>query len=212
MLALHRRRFIAGLASLLASACARDAPPPRAGREDRSKEARLLDKVNQFAPAKLTADVSHLPEGERAALGKLIAAARWMDPIFDRQVFAGYPVLRDKLTADTSEEGRLKLIYFLLMRGPWDRQAHFEPFAIETPRPEGAGFYPEDMTSQEFHQWTASHPEQRAELESGFTVIKREGGKLRAVPYGEVYAEWLDPAAAELRAAAKLTANASLRR
>jgi hypothetical protein len=211
VLALHRRRFIAGLASILASACARDAPPPRAGRADRSKEARLLDKVNQFAPAKLTADVSHLPEGERAALDKLIAAARWMDPIFDRQVFAGYPVLRDKLTADTSEEGRLKLIYFLLMRGPWDRQAHFEPFAIETPRPEGAGFYPEDMTADEIRRYIEAHPGEREALESLCSIIRREGGSLVATPYSKAYAEWLEPAAALLREAAGLTAEPSLR-
>src|SRR5687768_4601204 len=47
--------------------------------------ARLNEKIAQFTPAKLDADVSKLPAPERAALEKLIAAARLMDPIFDRQ-------------------------------------------------------------------------------------------------------------------------------
>jgi hypothetical protein len=210
VLTLSRRRFSAGLAALLASACARDAPAPRAGREQ-PKEARLLAKVNQFAPAKLTADVSHLPAGERAALDKLIAAARWMDPIFDRQAYAGYPALRDKLAADTSEEGRLKLAYFDLMRGPWDRQAHFEPFAIETPRPEGAGFYPEDMTADEIRRYLEARPAERSRIEHLCTVIRREGDSLAAIPYSEAYAEWLKPSAALLREAADLTREPSLR-
>lgn len=210
VLTLSRRRFSAGLAALLASACARDAPAPRAGREQ-PKEARLLAKVNQFAPAKLTADVSHLPAGERAALDKLIAAARWMDPIFDRQAYAGYPALRDKLAADTSEEGRLKLAYFDLMRGPWDRQAHFEPFAIETPRPEGAGFYPEDMTADEIRRYLEARPAERPRIENLCTVIRREGDSLAAIPYSEAYAEWLKPSAALLREAADLTREPSLR-
>jgi hypothetical protein len=210
VLTLSRRRFSAGLAALLASACARDAPAPRAGREQ-PKEARLLAKVNQFAPAKLTADVSHLPAGERAALDKLIAAARWMDPIFDRQAYAGYPALRDKLAADTSEEGRLKLAYFDLMRGPWDRQAHFEPFAIETPRPEGAGFYPEDMTADEIRRYLEARPAERPRIEHLCTVIRREGDSLAAIPYSEAYAEWLKPSAALLREAADLTREPSLR-
>jgi hypothetical protein len=210
VLTLSRRRFSAGLAALLASACARDAPAPRAGREQ-PKEARLLAKVNQFAPAKLTADVSHLPAGERAALDKLIAAARWINPIFDRQAYAGYPALRDKLAADTSEEGRLKLAYFDLMRGPWDRQAHFEPFAIETPRPEGAGFYPEDMTADEIRRYLEARPAERPRIEHLCTVIRREGDSLAAIPYSEAYAEWLKPSAALLREAADLTREPSLR-
>ena len=35
--------------------------------------------------------------------------------------------------------------------------------------------------------------------------------RLRAIPYGEVYAEWLDPAAGLLREAADLTESPSLK-
>lgn len=171
----------------------------------------MLDKVNQFAVATLTADVSHLPKEERAALDKLIAAARWMDPIFDRQAYAGNPELRAALAADETQEGRSKLAYFDIMRGPWDRQAHFEPFAIDKPRPDGAGFYPEDMSAEEIRRYLADHPEERARIEGLCTVIRRGAGGLVAVPYSEAYAAWLTPAAALLREACGLTSEPTLK-
>lgn len=179
--------------------------------EAHNKEASLSDKVSQFVPAVLTADVSRLPAGERAALDKLIAAAKRMDPIFDRQAYAGNPRLRAELAADSSPEGRLKLDYFDIMRGPWDRQDHYRPFACSSPRPPGAGFYPEDMTVAELDAWIAAHPEDRERMEGLFTVIVRDGERLRAVPYSEIYSEWLSPSAALLLEAAALTESSTLR-
>lgn len=169
-------------------------------------------RLAQFAIAELTADVSALPESERAALDKLIAAARLMDPIFDRQAWAGNPALREQLARDTSLGGLNKLEFYTLMRGPWDRQDHFAPFAIDRPHPPGAGFYPEDLTAEQFKKWVADHPGDRAAFESLTTVITRDGANLVAKPYSQVYKEWLDPSAALLREAAALTTNKSLKK
>ncbi len=107
----------------------------------RPPTAVLRDKVAQFASAILTANVSTLPPSERKALDLVIDAARQLDPIFDRQAWASNPAHRAKLAADGSELGRLKLAYFDIMRGPWDHQDHFAPFAIDRPHPKGAGFF-----------------------------------------------------------------------
>jgi hypothetical protein len=177
------------------------------------KEVPLLSaKVQQFVPAKLTADVTHLPAAERAALVKLIEAAKLLEPVFDRQAWAGNPTTRERLAADKSPEGQAKLAYFDIMRGPWDRQDHFSPFATDRPHPLGAGFYPEDLTADAFHDWIKKHPGDKERFESLFTVIRREGEKLTAVPYSKAYAAWLGPSAALLREAAALTTNDSLRR
>lgn len=169
-------------------------------------------KVGQFSTAELQADVSALPESERAALDKLIAAARMMDPIFDRQAWVGNPELRETLARDRSEFGVSKLEYFEIMRGPWDRQDHFAPFATKKPHPPGAGFYPEGLTADEFKKWIADHPEDRAAFESLTTLILRDGTGLVAKPYSQAYQEWLGPAAALLREAAALTTNKSLKK
>ncbi len=171
----------------------------------------LSDKVKQFAPARLTADVSHLPETERRALGKLIEASRLLDPVFDRQACADNPEIRERLLADTTPEGRDRLAYFDIMRGPWDRQDHHRPFAVDRPRPPGAGFYPEDLSAAEFHGWVQRHPGDKEAFESLFTLIRRAEGGLAAVPYSQAYAAWLEPASSLLEEAAALTENESLR-
>ena len=173
--------------------------------------APILAKIQQFAPVELSADLSGLPDSERAALDKLIAAARLMDPILDRQSWAGNPALRDKLSRDGAPLARAKLEYFDIMRGPWDRQDHNTPFATEAPHPAGAGFYPEDRSVDEFKKWIADHPDQRAAFESLTTVIERDSLGLRARPYAEAYKQWLGPAAALLREAAELTQNPTLK-
>ncbi len=177
-----------------------------------AEEVPLPIDVQQFAPARLTAEIGHLPASERDALARLIEAARLLDPIFDRQAFAGAPDLRAALAADQTPEGRLRLEYFDIMRGPWDRQDHHRPFAIDRARPPGAGFYPEDLTPGELRAWIDAHPEARPSLESLFTLVRREGSGLVAVPYSRAFAEWLEPAAAKLREAAALTSDPTLRR
>lgn len=172
--------------------------------------AALQARIDQFAVAELTTDLSSLPEPEQAALRTLIEAAKLMDPIFDRQAWAGNPALEAELAKATDPVGKAKHAYFRLMRGPWDRQQHREPFAIDRPWPKGAGFYPEDLTEQEFKDWIAAHPDDAAAFEGLFTVIERTNDGLRARPYHEVYAQWLEPAAAKLREAAGQTQNASL--
>jgi len=191
---------------------AKPAPPPSPVKAPKPpSEAEVLRaKIDRFVVTELTADVSGLPPSERAALDKLIEAARLMDPIFDRQVWAGYPALQAELEKDKSELGLIKLEYFRLMRGPWDRQDHYAPFATALPHPPGAGFYPEDLGADAFKQYVADHPEQRAALESLTTVVARAGDKLEARPYSAEYAEWLGPAAAALEEAAALTRNKSL--
>jgi hypothetical protein len=187
-----------------AASSAQTAPAPP------SQVAALTAKIAKFAPIALTADVSKLADGDRKALDKIIAAARLMDPIFDRQAWAGNPALRGTLAKNTSEEGKLRLRYFDLMRGPWDRQNEFAPFATDHPRPKGAGFYPEDMTVAEFHALEAARPNEKPALESTTTIVKREGEALIAVGYHTAYADWLTASAALLVEASKLTADKKL--
>ena len=171
----------------------------------------LRARIAQFVPAVITADLSSLPDAEKRALDKIIAAARLLEPVFDRQAWAGNVALRAKLAEDSSDHGKLVLAYFDRMRGPWDRQDHFRPFATDKERPPGAGFYPEDLSADAFKAYVATHPEQKDALEGLTTVVVREGDQLKAVPYGRAYAQWLAPAATLLVEAAGLTQNRSLK-
>lgn len=199
----------------------KDAAPKAVAKEDAPKDANkaagkakrsFSERVGQFAVAELTADVSGLPESERKALDELIEASKLLDPVFDRQAWAGNPALDAELSKATDAEGKPKYAYFKMMRGPWDRQADHEPFAIATPRPAGGGFYPEDLTEDDFHAYVKAHPDQKDALQSLFTVVTRNGDALETTPFSKAYAQWLDPSAEHLRTAAGLTKNASLRK
>jgi hypothetical protein len=184
--------------------------PPAEVRHATPDDSALRAMLGQFVPAVITADVSTLPPSEKKALDATIAAARLLDPVFDRQAWTGNPALRARLAEDGSDHGKLVLAYFDVMRGPWDRQDHFKPFAFDRPHPPGAGFYPEDLTADGFKAYVVAHPAAKVSLESLTTVVGRRGEELEATPYSKAYAEWLQPAAARLMEAAAATKNKSL--
>ncbi len=188
------------------------ATAPKQNTSPASSGSALGAKIAQFAPADLSADISALPESEKKALMKIIEASKLLDPIFDRQAWSKNPELQAELEKDTSAGGQEKLAYFKIMRGPWDRQDHFKPFAVESPRPEGGGYYPDDLSADDFKAYVKANPDQKAQLESLFTVVRREGDKMVAIPYSKAYKQWLEPAAKLLNEAAALTTNESLKK
>jgi hypothetical protein len=174
----------------------------------------LKTRLDRFAPASITSDISRLTEGDREALAKLFEAANILDKIYTRQVWSGNEALRETLEADTSPEGALRLKYFNINMSPWSGIDHNEPFIDGVPkRLAGANYYPEDMTKEEFAAWleTLSDPEKQ-KATGFFHVVRRASDrKLMLVPYNEEYKEFLEPASKLLREAAALTTNASLK-
>ena len=73
------------------------------------------------------------------------------------------------------------------MRGPWDRQDHEKPFAVQFPKPVGAGFYPEDTDEATWTEYLKRHPEKASRLNHLFTMVERkEEGDLIARNYSKV--------------------------
>jgi hypothetical protein len=183
--------------------------------ETKSSGSPLSAQIRQYAPTQLKADTSHLSENDRKALDKLIEAAKLFDPLFLRQVWSGNDALRKRLEGDTSPEGRERLHYFLINKGPWSRNEKNQPFIDGVPheKPPQAGFYPDEMTKDEFNSWLNTVSEQDKKRATGFFTVIRRGpdGKLKIVPYHEEYREFLEPAAKLLREAADLTTNATLK-
>jgi hypothetical protein len=172
----------------------------------------IVERRAQFVRQVLEADVSHLSDGDRAAVGHLVEAARIMDEVFRVQVWRGNPGFAEKVA---TLEGPLAIAtqdYFRIMMGPWDRLAEFESFVGDVAHPAGAGYYPDDMSADEFETWLDARPQDREAFTSLHTMIVRSGDGLAAVPYSDFFAEPLARAAEALRAAAAATDNASLRR
>lgn len=190
-------------------------PGPRTtAQSDSAADLSLRAKTRRFAPTVMTANTSRLSLKDRRALRKVIAAARYLDPLFLRQIWSGNEALKKKLEADKSFVGRLRLHYFTINQGPWSQLDNNEPFIGGVPpRPAYANFYPADITKEEFSAWLSTlSPEDKEKATGYFYTIRRAGGgKLKTVPYSEEYREFLDPAAKLLREAAALTTNQTLR-
>ena len=168
-----------------------------------------------FAPVDIGADVASLPRSERAALARIIDAARVMDALFLEQVWAGNPALLLELQGDRSASRQAQLAFFLVNKGPWSRVEGNRPFVPGVPsKPEGAAYYPPDATRDEIAAWIEGlSGDARAAATGFFTVIRRSvDGGLQAVPYSLEYQGPLALAAGHLRAAADLTAEPTLER
>ncbi len=173
----------------------------------------LARRLAQFAPTPLAADLSALSPEDRQVLDKLIEASKLLNEIYLRQAWTGNPALRDEIAKLTSPDAKDVQDYFRLNFGPWDRLDERKPFYGEKPHPEGAGYYPEDMTKAELEGWIAGHPADKAAFQSDVTVIRRDAqGGLKAVPYSQEYGEWITKAAVLMREAAGITHNPSLKK
>lgn len=165
-----------------------------------------------FAPVELRVDASFLSGREKKVLRKLSEAAALMDEIFLRQACLRNAGIRDELARRRDARGKALLDFFLLNFGPWDTLRHDAPFLGTAERPKGAGFYPEDMTREDFERHLKENPADGKAFRSNFTVIRRKEGRLEAVPYSREYREFLEPAAKLLREAAELADSPSLKR
>src|SRR5688572_18445309 len=174
-------------------------------------------RLRQLPKTSIDYDRSLLNDNERAVVAKLIEASKFIDEIYWRQVSEQNPDYRKQLAAQVtaSERDRAGYEYFIAHKGRWDRIAQdepfIEPFGAAGHKPEGAAFYPSDLTKEEMERYIAAHPEQKDALQGLFTVVRRQGDRLVSIPYSVYYREFLEPAAARIREAAALTNNASLR-
>ncbi len=173
---------------------------------------RLQAMINQFAPTEITYDHGLLTDKQKKVVENLYYAAKIIDQIFLDQVYAKNKEILQQLQNSTDPLDRLRLQYFQIMFGPFDRLNHNKPFIGNEPKPKGANFYPADMTREEFEKWIREHPQDETAFTSEFTVIRRQGEKLVAIPYSEYYKEPLSRAAEYLKKAAQFAENPTLKK
>ena len=179
------------LAVLILAAAALAAPPD-------------LDRLlARWKPVRMPFNSERLSACERQLVEKLVEASRHLEDIFWRQsdpeglkllqTSGGDPRLRRLLKINGSR--------FDLIDGNL-------PFVGGEPYPPGAGLYPPGLTRLEIERYVKDHPEQRAALYSPYTVIRRHGKELVAIPYRVEYNQQLEPAARALREAAQFSDDA----
>src|SRR5512140_497429 len=146
--------------------------------------AELQKMTARFAPAEIGADISALPKNERDALARLVEAARVMDALFLRQVWAGNDALLQELARvaaapmgpRASRSAAIRLHYFLINKGPWDRLDPNQPFVPGAPaKPEAANFYPAGATKDEVQKWIDGLKGDAKAAATGFYTTIRRG-------------------------------------
>lgn len=194
------------VSALALAACEMSQPANQAANEVQAAET---DGLAKLARVEMRPDTSFLNAEEREVVNLLIQAADLMSEIYKRQTTPDY----DRLRAEAEARNDPALLdKFDAFFGPWDPIEDAKPFFGDRPKPAGAGFYPADLTKQDFDAYLKAHPAEADRLTDPYMVVKRQGDRLVALPYSQEYKQWLEPAARLLEQAAARTSNASLKK
>lgn len=159
------------------------------------------DRLDQYTEFTLTADVSSLSDNQKEIIKLLIDAGKAMDKAFWEEAYGNKQTLLNNISEKEQEFAHINY-------GPWDRLNGNKPFIDDVgPKPEGANFYPPDMTKEEFENWDS---ETKDDL---YTLVRRtQDGGLTTIPYHEAFAEQHKLAADKLKEAAELADNEGLKK
>jgi Peptidase family M49 len=192
----------------LGQAGRRAAPPPKTADKCMIREpihGDLAAEVAKFKLVSMPFSVTGLSEQERKMVYKLVEASRYLDDIYWRQSDPKALELYKRL-AGCNQVMDQKLRRFLMINGSrYNLLEDNAPFVGSDPFFPGHALYPAGITRQEIEAYVAAHPEAKEQIYSRYTVIRRRGAELVAVPYHVEYAPWLKPAAIALREAAALS-------
>ncbi|MCX7908559.1 MAG: peptidase [Ignavibacteria bacterium] len=173
----------------------------------------IEERIASFAPVTIDVDLNNFTENERKVIELLVEAGKLADAIFWKQTSPDAISVRDSLSKLDNPDAKKLLKLVNIFYGPYDLIYERKRFVGIGPefKPKGANFYPIDMTKEEFEKYIKDHPEQKEELESQYTIVVREGNKLKAIPYHKAYPE-VEQIAKKLEEAAKYCDNQTLKK
>jgi hypothetical protein len=212
--AMHRQIFLVLLAALLLTV---DSIPreKKAGSEPASNKAALnvapgLDqRLAKFRRITMPYHSANLTARELQMVLKLVDASRYLEDIFWRQSDPDGFDLYQSL-AGSKDPIELKVRHYLWINASrFDLIDENKPFVGAEPLPPGRGYYPKGLTREQAEKYVKDHPEQKSEIYSPYTVVRWHGDELRGVPYHVAYKSFLEPAAKDLREAARLSSDAA---
>ncbi len=154
----------------------------------------VASRYDIYAQVKLNPSLESLSDNQREMVGLLIDAGKITDDIFWQQVWGDKTELLDNIN-DPKVRRFAEYNY-----GPWDRLDSDKPFLSQYgERPKGVGYYPTDMTKDEFDAW------QQTGKDGLYSIVKRDSnGDLNLSMYSEEYSDEIENIASLLLQAAEL--------
>ncbi len=158
-----------------------------------------------------------LADGDKEALKHLVKAAKAIDNVFmqqdnpDNLEFKAY---LEQESQNGNEDAQMTLTLFNAQIGmnAVDSEANKIFLAKDTKELPGKGFYPADLTKEEFHKILIDmlkngEIEEVKNILNQRSMVVRDGNKLKAVDYTEYFKKEFDYIADELEAAAEVSTN-----
>ena len=182
-----------------------------------TEDARSTHAPESASPSPLWVEIpfewsaADRPPWQSRVIEALREAADAVDRIYLRQVFEDGPDMLADLRSRDDAKGVVLQRLFERNGGPWDRMNDARPFMPGVgARPPGISLYPSDLRKSEIEQYLEDHPTQRGEILSHFTVVRRDGDRLAAIPYHQAYEDDIAAVVKALRRAAGLSEHEGL--
>ena len=166
------------------------------------EQSAMQKNLEKYVTVKLTSDLSNLTENERKMLPILIEAANKMNDLFWYESYGDKTELLNSIDDEDTKK------FVVINYGPWDRLAGNKSFVEGIgDKPEGANFYPKDMTKEEFEAADIK------DKESIYNFVRRdENGKLYSIPYHKQFENELAQVSLLLIEASRLAEDEGLKK
>jgi hypothetical protein len=165
----------------------------------------LRERVGKFRRVDMPVPSKGITPNELKMVEKLVDACRLLEDIFWRQSDPDALTLYQSLGSSTNARDELLRRYLWINASRFDLLDDDKPFVGHEKMPPGRGFYPQALTREQIDAFVAAHPEKRSDIYSLTTVVRWHGDQLEGLPYHIAYRSFLEPAAKDLREAAKLS-------
>lgn len=163
-------------------------------------------------------EYENLEPGDKEALKHLVKAGKILENIhlkLDNEKNMAFKSFLENKTEQGDKDAEMALKLFNAQKGmnAIDTESNMVELAKGMPEPEGKGFYPQDLKSEEFQNILIKmledgEKDEVAEILNQRSVVVRNGDKLEAIDYTEMYKEDFQAMADELDKAAETSTNA----
>jgi hypothetical protein len=165
----------------------------------------LDQRLAKFRRVEMPFHSASLTAREVKMVDKLVDASRYLEQIYWRQIDPDGLTLYESLASSQNPQDEMLRRYLWINACRFDLLEDNKPFVGTTPIPPGRGFYPQNLTREQIAQYVKAHPEKKDEIYNSFTLVRWHNDQLEGLPYHIAYRSFLEPAAKDLREAAKLS-------
>lgn len=175
----------------------------------------LAERVAKFKLVHMPFNSAGLSAREKAMVARLVDASGLLDCIYWRQSDPQGLKLYLSLADSKDPQDELLRRYLKINGSRFDLIDDDKPFVGTRPMPPGRGFYRGISKAETLENFVKNYPETKSSIFSAYTIVETRVHlnsdessvqfHLVAVPYHVEFKQFLEPMAADLRAAAKLS-------